>query len=133
MSKTNYERNRVLDSRYGGGGNYVPPATVYLALFTSMPTVSTGGTEASGGSYARVAVTNNNTNFPNSVAGVKSNGVAFTFVQATAGWGSIVGFGFFDALVAGNLQDFAPLNTPKTVQNGDTPSFAPGQLTFTET
>lgn len=132
MSKTNTARNAVLDSRYGGAA-FTPPATVYLALFTSAPGVTGGGTEATGGSYARVAVTNNSTNFPNSVAGVKSNGTDFTFAQATAGWGTVTHFGFFDALTGGNLLDFAPLTTPKTVQNGDIPKFSAGQITFTET
>lgn len=133
MSKTNYSRNKILDFRYGAQAD-AQPATWYLALFTSMPTVvGTDGTEASGGSYARVAITNNLTNFPAAVAGGKSNGTAFTFAAASAGWGTIQGFGFYDALTGGNLHDFAPLTTPKVVASGDTPSFSAGQLTWTET
>lgn len=132
--KTNYERNRTLDVRYGGSASYTKPGTVYIGLFTSMPTVlGNDGTEVSGGSYARVAVTNNATNFPNAVAGAKSNGAAITFPQATAAWGSVVGVGIFDALSGGNLQDFAALTTPKTVQNGDVFSLPIGQAAFTET
>lgn len=134
MAKTNYERNRTLDVRYGGSASYTKPGTVYIGLFTSMPTVlGNDGTEVSGGSYARVAVTNNATNFPNAAAGAKSNGVAITFPQATAAWGAVVGVGIFDASSGGNLQDFALLTTPKTVQNGDVFSLPIGQASFTET
>jgi len=130
--KTNYERNRALDSRYGGG-TYSKPGTVYIGLFTAAPGVGGGGTEVSGGSYARVAVTNNATSFPNAAAGVKTNGTDWVFAQATAAWGTVTHFGIFDALTSGNLQDFAPLTTPKTIQIGDTPEFVAGQVTFTET
>ena len=139
MSKTNYERNRALDARYGGG-NYVKPATVYVALFTAAPTVAGGGTEVAGGSYARVAVTNDATNWPNSVAGVKSNALPVTFPTCTApgGWGVVTYFAIFDQAVGGNMQDFAEIKSggvpsPKTVANGDTPSFSAGQIQLTET
>jgi hypothetical protein len=131
MSRTNYERNRVLDVRYGGSASYTKPGTVYIALFTSMPTVlGNDGTEVSGGSYARVAVTNNATNFPNASAGAKSNANDITFPGATASWGSIVGVGIYDAATVGNLQDFQTLVTPKTVGNGDVFSLSAGQLTL---
>ena len=39
------------------------PATVYVALCTTIPTSTTPGTEVTGGSYARVAVTTSSTNF----------------------------------------------------------------------
>lgn len=130
--KTNYERNRVGDARYGDG-TYTKPATVYLALFTAAPTVAGGGTEVTGGSYARVAITNDLANWPDMVAGVKSNGLAITFPQATASWGVITHVAIMDALTGGNMQDFAALPAPKTIQNGDTASFAVGQLQFAET
>ncbi len=131
--KTNYERNRVLNNRYGDGAGYVKPATVYIAAFTAMPTVAGGGTEPVGGAYARVAVTNDATNFPDPVDGVTSNALPINYAQATALWGTVVGGGAYDAPVGGNLQDFAPLQTPRTVNNGDTFGFAVGQLRFEET
>lgn len=132
MSKSNYLENAVLNHILGGG-DYARPATVYVALFTSAPTDAGGGTEVAGGSYARAAVTNNATNFPAAAGGVKSNGTALAYAQATAGWGTVVAFGVFDALSGGNLLYWAALTTPKTVQNGDTPSWSIGALQFTET
>lgn len=131
--KTNFERNRILGLRYGGGA-YSPPATVYVALYTAAPTVAGGGTEVAGGSYARVAVPNDNTHFTNPpVAGVTANLLAVAFAAASALWGTVVAVGIFDALSGGNLLDFANLTTPRTVNSGDAFSFAIGQLQFTET
>lgn len=130
--KTNFERNRILAHRYGAAA-YVPPATVYVALFTAAPGVAGGGTEVAGGSYARVAVTNDGTRWSAPAAGVVSNLLAVVFAQATALWGTVVAVGIFDAAAAGNLLDFANLTTPRTIQNGDTFSFSIGQLQFTET
>lgn len=132
MSKTDFERDRILDARYGGG-SYTKPATVYVALFTAMPTTAGGGTEVAGGAYARVAVTNDAANWPNGAAGAKSNAFAIAFAQATALWGTVVGVGLFDALTAGHLLDFAPLTTSRTVNSGDTFSFAVGQPQLQET
>lgn len=133
LARTNYERNRNLDVRYGGSATYVKPATVYIGLFTAAPGVGGGGTEVAGSSYARVAVTNDATNWPNAVAGGKANAVALTFAQATGSWGTVTHVGIFDALTAGNLQDFAALVASKTVQNGDVVQFGIGSLAFLET
>jgi len=117
--------NALLDQLYGSG----TPATLYIGLFTSTPGPDgTGGTEVTGGSYARKAVTNNNTNFPAAVDGQKANGVAITFAAASADWGTVEGFGVFDAPTGGNEYDFGDLATNKTVLNGDVFSFAIGQL-----
>lgn len=133
MSKSNYERNRNIDMRYGDNSPaYTRPGTVYLALFTVMPTPSTPGTEVSGGSYARQGVTNDSTNFPDATAGAKSLGAPVTFPAASAPWGSVVGFAWMDAVSAGNMLDFAPLTTPRTVTTGDVFSFATGQITWSE-
>lgn len=160
-------------------------ASRYLALFTVMPTsdAGSGGTEVSGGSYARIqvagsATTNNTTAAGNAtlhfsstpawvVAGMTitdttggglisagttvlsttgttvvmsanaagagvgngdtivfsawpaasassgtepavtpvsaTNGAIITFVQATSSWGTVIGFGIYDALTSGNL------------------------------
>lgn len=131
--KTNFERNRQLDARYGDGAYPAKPATVYVALFTAAPSVAGGGTEVSGGDYARAAVTNDATNFPDAVAGVKSNAVAIPFPQAVALWGTVVAAGIFDAASGGNLLDFQLLTTPRTVNPGDTFGIAVGQFQFTET
>lgn len=135
-SKSDYLEKALLDEVLGGT-NYAAVATTHIGLFTVTPSDTGGGTEVTGGSYARVAKTNNATNWPNasgSGAGgsSKSNGTAVTFPQASADWGTVVAFGIYDDPTAGNLLYWGAVSPSKTVQNGDTPSFAIGALTVTE-
>ena len=118
------------------------PTTLYVGLLTANATDSTGGTEVTGGSYARVAVTSNLTNWAGTQAaasttastgtsGTTSNNATITFPAPTANWGTITGVGIYDATTAGNLLIYSALTTSKTVNNGDAaPSFAAAALTF---
>jgi hypothetical protein len=56
--------------------------------------------------YARLAITNNTTNFPNATAGVKTNGVDFEWPAATHNWGTVVGLGVFTAATGGTPTDW---------------------------
>lgn len=131
MSKSNYLEDKLLDHVLGGG-DYTRPATVYVALYTTAPTDSGGGTEVSGGDYTRVAVTNNSTNWPAASGGAKSNGADITFPQATAGWGTVVAAGILDNSTGGNLLYYGNLTVSKTVNAGDTFRFHTGNFTVTE-
>ena len=63
------------------------PGTLYVALFNVAPTDTTFGTEVTGGGYARVAMAQNNTNWPAaSAANGKRNGVDIVFPAATGNW-----------------------------------------------
>lgn len=118
------------------------PATTYVALYTANPTDVGGGTEVTGGSYARVAVTSSlanwagtqaaaSTTVSSGVSGTTSNNIALTFPAPTAAWGLTTGIGVLDAAAAGNLLFYAALTANKTINNGDpAPSFAAGSLTF---
>ena len=130
MAKSVSYANTVLDSLFGSG----TPATLYIGLYSAAPDADgTGGTELSGGSYARAAVTNNTTNWPNAANGEKSNANAITFATATANWGTAVSAGVFAALSGGTPYYFGDLDTARTINNGDTFSFAAGQMIVTET
>ena len=121
----------VLDHVFGAAA-YTAPATLYVALYTATPSDTGGGTEVTGGSYARVAVTNNATNFPAASAGAKSNGTAITFPAPTANWGVVTSFAILDAASAGNFLCWGALTVNKTINNGDAaPSFAAGDLDIT--
>ena len=130
-SKSNYLENKVLDHVLGGG-DYTRPGSVYIALYTVAPSDTGGGTEVTGGSYARATVTNNATNWPAASGGAKSNGTEITFTTATASWGTVVAFGILDADSSGNLLVWATLTTNKTIDLGDTAKFAVGELDYTE-
>lgn len=120
----------LLDHVFGAAA-YTAPDTLHVALFTVAPSDTGGGTEVSGGGYARVAVTNNPTNFPAASGGAKANGTDVTFPTATASWGTVVAFGIFDASSGGNLLAWATLTTNKTIGSGDTASFPIGDIDIT--
>lgn len=129
MSATNYQEARIIDHAIGAQ-TFTPEATLYMGLFTAAPGETGGGTEVSGGSYARVAKTNNNTNFPN--GNPKSNGTAITFPAPTGNWGTIVAWGLFDASTAGNLLYYGNVTPNVAVNSGDpAPSFSIGTWVFT--
>lgn len=133
MPFTTFMDNAVLNEFFGGT-NYVPPATVHIGLSTTAPTKASGNvSEPVGGSYARVAVTNNATNFPNASGGVKNNGTVITFAEATASWGTVAHWLIYDASTGGNLLAYGALTASKTIDIGDTPSFNASTLTLTLT
>lgn len=130
-SKSDYLENALLDHVLGGG-DFTRPATVYAAAFTVAPGDAGGGTEVSGGSYARVAITNNATNWPAASGGAKANGTDITFPQATASWGTVAAVALFDAAVAGNMLYWGDLAASKTIDSGDTLVIAAGDFDVTE-
>lgn len=131
----NAEELAILDTLLGAVA-YTPRVTLYAALFTTAPTYAGGGVEASGTNYARVAITNNLTNFPAATSGgpaLKANGTAVTFPTAGASWGTAAAVALMSASSGGALVAWAPLTTPRAIANTDTPSFAIGSLSFSLT
>ena len=139
-SMTNYLENKLIDA-FLRGQSYTMPATVYVGLYTVCPTDSTAGTEATGGSYARVAVTSSLANWAGTqsagsttassgTGGTTSNNATITCQTATAKQGTVVCFGVSDASTSGNLLFYAALTANRTITNGSTASFAAGSLTL---
>lgn len=138
---SDYLENKIIDYVLRAQA-FTAPATVYVALFTANPSDTGGGTEVSGGSYARVSVSSSLANWAGTqsagsttastgTGGTTSNNGAITFAAPTANWGTITGMGVFDASTSGNLLFYSALTTNKTVNNGDAaPSFAAATLTF---
>lgn len=105
---------------------YTSPATVYVSLYTTDPTDADSGTEVSGGSYARTAVT---MGAPSN--GVSTNSADVTFPTATGSWGTVTHIGIHDALTSGNLLFHTPLDTSKTIDSGDIFKITTGNLSVT--
>lgn len=137
---TDYAENKLADAMLRGQA-IGTPATWYVALYTTCPTDSTAGTEVSGGSYARVAVSAalaqwagtqsaGSTTASSGTGGTVSNNGAITFPTPSAGWGTVVCWGIADASTAGNLWIYSALTTSKTINSGDTVSFSAGAATF---
>jgi hypothetical protein len=125
---SDYYESKVLDHMLRGT-SFTPPATVYVGLFTTAPTDAGGGTEVSGGGYARQSVTfgaPSGTN-PTQI----TNSADVTFPVATAAWGTVVAFGLFDASTAGNLLAWDNLTASKQIDTNDQAKFAAGDLKVT--
>lgn len=124
-SKSDYLENKVLDHVLRNTA-LTSPTTVYVGLHTVAPTDSTGGTEVSGGSYARQSVA-----FDAASGGATANTSLITFPTATASWGTVVGFGIFDAETAGNLLYWGTI-TSQVVADTNTVTIAAGAIDITE-
>ena len=105
---------------------YTSPAAVYAALFTTDPTDAGSGTEVTGGSYARTAIT-----FGSPSNGVTTNSADVTFPTCTVAWGTVTHMGIYDASTSGNLLYHTPLDASKTVDSGDIFKISSGNLSVT--
>jgi hypothetical protein len=125
---------KALNDHVLGGPDFIRPGTVHFALFTGVTDGDANNvTQPSGGGYARVAVTNNATNFPGATSGSgsKSNGTQITFPTASGSWGTVTHWGVYDAATGGNLLYWGELTTPRAITSGDTPRFNVGDFTIT--
>lgn len=127
MPKTYYLDNVFINAALRNTP-WVPPAIVYVALYTTSPTPSGGGTEVATGSYGRQpCVFNAPTN------GATSNIADVTFPIASADWGTITSFGLCDTSSGGNILYYGNLSAPRLVQTNDQVKFPAGQLIASET
>lgn len=117
--------NAILNLLWGAQA-LTPPATWYIGLMIATPTEAGTYVEPSGGSYARVAIANNLTQWPSAVNGEKANANAILFPTASASWGTVTHYGFFDALTSGSLWAWAVLDTSRTISAGDAFQFLAG-------
>ena len=124
MSFSNYLETEILDHVFGGNA-YTAPSTLYLALFTTDNTDSGGGTEVSGGAYARQSVAF-------TVSGnTASNSADVEFPTATANYGTVVAVAVMDASTGGNQLAYAGLSSDKTIETGDVFRVPSGDLDIT--
>lgn len=136
MSFSNRTAQALLNSLFGKSSNFGALATrptLHVALFTVLPGEDgSGGTEVSGGSYARVATAPadwGDATLADPSAITNTNPISFP--TATDAWGTVVAFGVYDASSGGNFLGGAELGASRAPLSGDTPVFAAGQLTVT--
>lgn len=125
----------LANSYLGGTALPAPDGTTHVSLFTTNPADDgTGGTEAAYTGYARVALTNNATNWPAATPGaptLKTNGVVITFGQKTdAGSVTINGFGVHSLGAGGSLRLFGVISPGVLINQNDTPEFGIGDFAF---
>ncbi len=129
---SNYLENKLIDQLMRSVA-FIPPDFLYFALYTVSPTDAGGGTEVTGGSYARVQVDPTQTNFsatdaPDSTnfssggtSGTSYNLVDIQFPAPTANWGTVVAMAVWDAASGGNMLLYGAVTPNKTINSGDLP------------
>lgn len=114
--------NKIGDD-INGGTSWQPTGTVKLALMTANGSASAAGTEVSGGSYARQSIS-----FTSYSGGTCSNSNTITFPSMPAC--TVVGIEVYDSAGTPFRIWWGSLDASRVVAAGDTPTFAPGALTF---
>jgi len=137
---SDYLENKLIDWLIRGQA-YTAPTSVYLGLLTAAPSDSGAGTEVSGNNYGRATVACSMANFAGTQSagstvassgsgGTTSNNNTISFATPSASWGLVTHFGVYDAVSGGNLLFYGTLGTSKTINSGDTVSFAAAALTI---
>jgi hypothetical protein len=133
MSFSNYAAQALLNSFFGKTSNFGALAsapTLYVALFNTKPGEDgTGGTEVSGGGYAREQTASSDWNSAtNADPSEVTNANAIDFGTTTGSWGTVTSVGLYDAATGGNMLLAADLTSSKSVASGDAVEFPAGEL-----
>ncbi|MCC5640631.1 hypothetical protein LC593_33330 [Nostoc sp. CHAB 5844] len=128
-SLTDYCEAALLNQLFGGTP-YSTPNTLYFGYMVGVAGETGPGAEPNSGGYARVAVTNNTTNFAVTSNQIKTNATEIQFAEATANHGLVQSIGIFDSPVSGNLLVYFPLANPVNITVGDAMRIPVGSLTI---
>lgn len=137
---TNYLENKIVDLLFRNQA-FAAPANLHISLHTANPG-ETGASElASTGGYVRAAIASNLNNWRSTngttgsvssgTTGQTSNATAANFPTPTANWGTVTHFAIWDASTGGNCLLYGALTVTKTINQGDSVSFADGALVAT--
>jgi hypothetical protein len=111
-------------------GSWTKPSHLYIGLSTTTiadsATGSSGITEPSGNGYSRQQLdpSDSSWNAASSTNGTASNASAITFTASGGNWGSITDVFIADASTGGNIYWYGPLASAKTINDGDSLTFA---------
>lgn len=120
---SDYAENKILDHSLGTT-SWTMPTSIQIALYTTATDDTTGGTEVSGGSYARQTVT-----FDSAASGATQNAADIVFPQATANWGTVSHIALYDQL--SNRIWHGALTASKQIDSGDQFKILDGELDIT--
>lgn len=122
--KSTYLRNKII-KHVLGEASYTMPTNVYLALYTTNPTIADTGTEVTGGSYARQQLS-----FATAVNGAKTSNTSETFSSMPAS--TVTHWGIRDASSGGNLLYFGAFDLPIQLNAGNSLPIASGDIVIGE-
>lgn len=121
-------RNSILDHLLKSS-SWTAPTALYVSLHSGDPG-ATGASELSGsGSYARTLATSS---FAAASSAAAANDVAIAFTASGGDFSAeATHFGVWDASTSGNFLFGGALSAGKTITDGDTATFAIGDLDVT--
>ena len=129
--------DHFLSTVFTAPGTWTPPAALHVGLSSSTPTSAGGNvTEPTGGSYARVELTQAANPFPAATGqdpAESDNPNDVVFPTATADWlggVNLTHFVVYSAATGGTFLGFGALTTPQGVLNGNQARFPAGDLNF---
>lgn len=96
------------------------PTAWYLALYSAAPNDAGGGTELSGSGYSRQEIDFGTDG--------KSNVADVVFTASGGDWAEATHVGIFDASTSGNLILYGAMTAAKQLDDGDTLTFAAGDI-----
>lgn len=106
------------------------PTAWFVGLFTAAPSDTGGGTEVSGGNYARQPVTFSVAAAGSPATTTATNTATITFPTANANWGTITHVGVFTLVTSGTLLFHGAVTVSKTIESGDTFQITAGNLSI---
>ena len=118
---TNYLANAIRDHVLRNTA-YTSPTTVYVALFTTATTEAGGGTEVTGGSYARQSITF----AAGAINGQADQSGSITYTNMPAA--TVVAAALYDAVSAGNMLFHGRLPRQRVVASGASFTLNSGDL-----
>ncbi len=122
--KSAYLRDKII-KHVLGEASFTMPTNVYLALYTSNPTINDTGTEVTGGSYARQQLS-----FAAASGGSKVSNTSETFSSMPAC--TVTHWGIRDASSSGNLLYFGAFDLPIQLNATDNLPIASGDIVIGE-
>lgn len=121
---TTYLANAMLDHTLKVAA-YTQP-TIHVGLYTTATSDAGAGTEVSGGSYARVAVSGWTVS-----GGAAENTSAINFPTSTGSWGTVSHMAILDASSAGNMLHHGAVDSSQAVGSGEDVQVAAGAYDLT--
>lgn len=110
---TTYFLNVVAGNVYASDTSTTLPTEYYIGLSTTAPNINGSNvSEPIGAGYSRVKLTS--LSAPS--GGVVTNTASVDFPESTASWGTATHFVIYDALTNGNLLQYGPLSTPRSIE-----------------
>lgn len=122
--KSNYLKSKIV-KHVKGEASYTMPTNLYLALYTSDPTVADAGTEVAGGSYSRKLIS-----FAAESGGAAASNAVINFTAMPTA--NVSHWGIRDASSGGNLMYFGNFDIIQAITSGQTFTINSGNVVITE-